>query len=617
MKYKILRNILLAAWMGVASVAMAIAPDLPRVSMNGRDYYYYDVKKGESIYKVAKTLGVTTGDIVKNNPRALDGLRGGMRLYFPVDDAVTAAPAHTAAEPAPVKPVAEAVRASAPTTVPEPTVAAPEPEPVAAIEERPIAKPRADEIPTVQATATEVATYAHKVRRGESLYGIARAANMSMSEVIALNPDAADGVQPGDTLYLIRSVAADDAPMTADTAPAEPAATDDGFEQPDYYSFIERERHLGDSEPIPPYEEEAAPVDTLNVAVLLPFMLGLEELTKPAQLFTEFYEGLLLAADSMNDSPGAAHIMIHAYDTAASTDTVIALMQLPEVREANLIVGPDAEEQLSAIAQRMSPATFLLNSFNVKSQLYKSYPNIIQANIPHGDLYEEAVDAFMQLYDGYRPVFLARVDGSADKDAFVTRLKSRLDGSGIGYDEITFRNLLSHKDLAELTDSTKYVFVPMSGQRSEFAKITEALRRFADERPSEPTVLFGYPEWITFRGDYFNRLGENNATIYTRFYVTADDPARQEAERAFKEAYGVTMLDAAPIQGLLGYDTGRYLIGALRSNHGDFNENPGEYAGIQSSFMFTDRSEADGLVNRALYIVTFGPGGYVNKQLRP
>lgn len=606
MTTKILRNLLSAAVLTIALAAGAVSPDLPRVEINGVEYYYYDVKKGESIYKVAKLMGVSTGDITRTNPSALDGLRPGMRLYIPVgEEAAPRSENHApAAAPAPVA-----------TPAMEPVTQAPAPKPA----ETPAPAVNETPAPVVAEAAPEAVdtdapvTYTHRVKRGESLYGIARAAGMTMNDVVALNPHAAYGVSPGDELTLVKSISDDD---TASSAPAAPEVERMEVPQPDY-SLIESERNI--SVPIP-VEEYVA--DTLSMAVLLPFMLESEEPTKQSQLFTEFYEGLLLAAETLGRETGVPHIVIRAYDTAASLDTVNALMADPLVRNANVIIAPDADAEIAAITAQMSPTSYLFNAFNVKSQQYKTYPNVIQANIPHGDLYGEAAEAFMDIYAGCTPVFLGRIDGHADKDAFVSMLKAKLDAAGTGYRDLTFRNLLSTKDLAELPDSLNYVFVPMSGQRSEFAKITEAIKRFAAERPERTTALFGYPEWITFRGEYYNRLGENNATIYTRFYAAPNDPARVELDNRFREAYGTPMLDAAPVQGILGYDSGMYLIKTLRENGGDFHANPGSYFGIQSAFVFPDNDDtgvvrADapaGIVNHAIFIVTFGPEGYVDKR---
>lgn len=609
---RILRNLLSTCMLAMSLILVATAPDLPRTTLNGSEFYYYDVKKGESIYKVAKTLGVKTSDITDANPQALDGLRAGMRLYIPVE---LYSGNETPAASSSVKPagetfatpqdgsVSESLR-TAVTTKPKPNTVVrlvEEPEPVV-VSAGTIAAASGDTIPA----GMEIVS--HKVKRGESLYGIARSAGMTMDEVIRLNPQASYGVSPGDELKIWqpRSTAVETTDTPAQTSP------ESDYRIPPYqpdYSLADGERRISETMtvPISMVDSVLEPIDTLSVAILLPFMLDRDEPTMQAKLFTEFYQGFLLASQHLNNSDTNTRIIIHAFDTSASIDTINSLMRNPEVFGANLIIAPDNEAHIASIAQQMSSETYLFNVFNVKSQLYKTYPNIIQANIPHGDLYSEAVAAFVDRFPSSTPVFLSRVDGQADKDAFVSLLKERLEADTTSYVDITFRNLLSTKDLSQLQDSVSYVFVPVSGQRSEFAKITEAVRRYAAAHPDIENHLFGYPEWITFRGEYFNRLGENNATIYTRFYAAPDEPSRVELGQEFHRVYGSRMLDAAPIQGILGYDSGCYIIQALRDNHGDFRNAPGSYIGIQSTYEFQN------LVNHAIYIVNFGPNGFVDK----
>ncbi len=64
----------------------AFALDLPIKEINGRQYYYYAVKRGDSLLSIAKELGVSRDDIVKYNPRMSDGVRQGTTIYLPVSD---------------------------------------------------------------------------------------------------------------------------------------------------------------------------------------------------------------------------------------------------------------------------------------------------------------------------------------------------------------------------------------------------------------------------------------------------------------------------------------------------------------------------------------------------
>ena len=69
----------------LAVCASATALDLKTKKVKGVEYYYYKVKKGESLYGISKSLGISVEDIVTANPFAVDGVRKGDILLFPVE----------------------------------------------------------------------------------------------------------------------------------------------------------------------------------------------------------------------------------------------------------------------------------------------------------------------------------------------------------------------------------------------------------------------------------------------------------------------------------------------------------------------------------------------------
>ncbi len=63
--------------------ASAQVQTLPTMGVAGRVLRYYDVRTGDSVYSVARDLGITVDQIIANNPSAADGLTPGMRLVWP------------------------------------------------------------------------------------------------------------------------------------------------------------------------------------------------------------------------------------------------------------------------------------------------------------------------------------------------------------------------------------------------------------------------------------------------------------------------------------------------------------------------------------------------------
>src|ERR1700722_4549101 len=53
------------------------------VTVHGKKYYQHIVGKGETVYGVSKDFNLTVGDIVLQNPRAIDGITAGDTLQIP------------------------------------------------------------------------------------------------------------------------------------------------------------------------------------------------------------------------------------------------------------------------------------------------------------------------------------------------------------------------------------------------------------------------------------------------------------------------------------------------------------------------------------------------------
>ncbi|MDE6360405.1 MAG: LysM peptidoglycan-binding domain-containing protein, partial [Muribaculaceae bacterium] len=143
--FKILRRGALAtlafALMTASQSWAGIVSELPTIRVNGKVMYYYDTQSGDNIYTVAEKLGVSVEEIRAYNPSVSDGVKPRMRLFFPTDIATTT-------------------------------------------------------------KGDSAGPLTHVVAKGESIYGIARQHNLTMDQLLTLNPAAADGIKAGMRLKL-------------------------------------------------------------------------------------------------------------------------------------------------------------------------------------------------------------------------------------------------------------------------------------------------------------------------------------------------------------------------------------------------------------------------------
>lgn len=124
--------------------------NLPVKQLGSDKYYYYEVKKNEQLGDIATKIGVSKEDIIKFNPSARNGVAKKQLLFLPVSEFDNAA-----------KPASQRVNASA-----------------------------------LNNTVT------HVVKNGESVYGIAKAYNITESELLLANPSLSGGAKAGDELVI-------------------------------------------------------------------------------------------------------------------------------------------------------------------------------------------------------------------------------------------------------------------------------------------------------------------------------------------------------------------------------------------------------------------------------
>ncbi len=490
---KVLRNF--AIGVALTSALATFALDLPKRTVNGKEYYFYEVPAKETIYSITRKFGVTRDEIVRYNPQVIDGLRAGDVLYFPIVQ---------------------------------------EPDSVAVV---------GDGVP---------------------------------EEVIADE---------------VVEVAADDSVAALDDSVA--VASDSGVvevENPVAEAVVEEVDSLG--------------AEQLNVAVLLPFMLESENMTRQVENYTNFYRGMLMAIDSMA-SP-SLKINLMAYDTEGSPERVEQLMSAPELRGADFIIAPPDSLGIERIADVTdSLSACVINLFAVKNDAHTRHESVFQANVPHDDMYRAAIKAFCERFCGRKVIILNATDIPAEKAEFVDELSAELVRKGLPYETVNYAGKLSDEDLSALQEDRDYVFIPTGHSREALMKILPTLNDFKEAHTTIDVTLFGYPEWVLLRGDIKDRLHRLNTTVYSRFSTDIQGADFDRISGAYARWFGSQMPQSIPNTTLLGFDTMSWLIFASQQGITE------PFMGLQNTFRVRELDGA-GDVNTALYLINFQPSGRLN-----
>lgn len=593
----------LCACSSLASLAEGLS-DLPVKVVNGRKYYYYKVLPKETVYSLSRRFGVSREDFLRYNPSVADGLKIDQELVFPFDESVTSSLSGNAPEKPSASPVAPPQGTIGYVVQAKDTAYGISKRFGMSLEEfyslNPTARDygvKTDETVYVRNNQTAVtslntvdAAGRYEVRRGDTFYSIARAHGLSAGQLQSANPQLSVLV-PGQFIVI-------------------PQGCAENQETPEIMPFES-------NEPVSPaFVPDGNNVENaVTVALALPFMLEQQPRSRQANLYTEFYKGFLIAVDSMRNC--GKPIRVLAYDTNGTASGVDKIIADPALASAQVIIGPDDVSQVETLARYAHEhGASLLNIFAVKDESYKTLPNVMNSIVPHATMYAKAVNYFVDSSDGYTPVILNRIDGQHDKSEFISMLKARLDLAGREYVEIEFEKKLSSADLEGLSSAGKYAFIPMSSKLAEIKAVLPELSMFAQTFSSPGSIrLWGYPEWLSFRGDPLQGMYKLNACIFSRFYNTGgSDSDAEHVNEQFAKWYGGDMINVIPSQGLYGFDTGMYLINALLINGGDFSCYTPVYDGVQNCFNFVRSGDVKGWVNNEMFIISYTPDKFVRKH---
>lgn len=601
-----IKKLVLVAVVGISSL-MAYAEigvsELPTKTINGKQYHYYEVMPQETVYSLCRRFGISREELISANPSVADGLKAYQTLLFPVKN--------------------------------------------------------------TQEGTTGVRVFDYRVQRGETGYGISRKFGMTLEEFYQLNPNVADGIkagmvvkvkntegsqevvenssqtvvqsmqldvqQHGITTYEVKSgdtffgiaqrfglgveqlrnanpeidMLKEGMTITLPQSCNENQSIEVGPSQSDLLA-THSDRHRLEC-----VEDVVSDVDTLVIALVLPLKASTVKRDVRATNSLEFYRGFMLAVDSLRNYGKPLKVL--TYDTDGSDERVKEILLNPELRTAHVILAPDAVSQLNLFAEFAAKnKIYLLNQFVIKDQSYLTNPYVIQSNIPQKEIYQKAIDYYLNSFPTSVPVFLKRTDGKTDKEEFVGMLKNALSVAGRKYHEIEFKDKLSLTTLSQLPQCDGYAFMPVSSAIKELNCFISAVEKFKLERLDSNISVWGYAEWLTARGRTLEALHNANAYIFSRFFSVDKDFAQDELQNKFRYWYGIGIADRVPRQGVYGFDTGMYLIRALNVNNGDFGRYPSSYFGIQNSFEFIQHTEG-GFVNDEMYIINFAPGSAIFK----
>ena len=548
--------------------------------------FYHTIERGQTVYSIATMYGVTVDDIYRLNPESRESIKAGATLKIPQRDAGSAPMGnaednflyHT------IQPKETLYSLSIRYAVPGPDII--KANPGLSTSTFTIGK-------TIRIPATPIETLPTKevksvtkdieytVAKKETMYRICRKFNISSTELIKRNPELKNGVKAG----MVIKIPVETKETVTETAP------------------VMHERDVNALLSVPKKIER---VNMIKVALLLPFMTNEPRPSSNTQRFIEYYEGMLLAVDSLRNS--GCSIELSVFDTGNGTKKIKEILKEDALKEANLIIGAVQNDQIAPVAEFAEKNNIkYVIPFTSKNDDVLSNANIFQVNTPHSYLYAKASQASCDLFANDN-IILLKVPGTEEKTDFIKALKAEMKQRNISWRELTYSADTFPVEMeAMLSKDKRSVIIPTSGSLEALSKFKSPLRMLAETKPEFNITMFGYPEWQTYTNECLDDFFALNTYIYSFFYADNLSPEVSNFYSKYKTWYSKNLINIFPKYGILGFDTGMFFFDAVRKYGANFENNLGNihYKGIQTCFDFERVNNWGGFINTSTFIVHY------------
>ena len=640
----------LAIMLVVAASTINAKLNLPTKKLGGETFYYYEVKKNETVHDVANKIGVAKDIILKYNPSARNGIAKKQLLFLPVSDfeitnnnvakkTITSGDVvlHT------VKSGESVYGISKTYGVTEADLMSANPNMRGGLNV-------GDQIviPTKPSVTAVGRVVYHTIKSGESLYGIAKRYDTTIEKLIELNPGMSSTNLKINDVLMIEPNTSQEVIVTKDIKQFIPYTVNDG----DTYEsvaaangvsvkilkeanpemsklkkgktiYIPRnatdkqvvstsslsEKQLEES-----YKDKFEEVyndvhspnkdNSINISIILPFQIGLANKTKNAKNYEEFYNGFVLALDSVGSKLNKP-LNLNVYDTKQSVGITDSILGLAELKKSDIIIAPSETDQLGVILKYgLRNNIDVLNCFVTQSEDYINNQRSMQVNIPSPYLNAEVIELLKTKFKDYELVYLDDPDG-ASKDIY-EEIKNYASMSGHANKKLTIVSDLTGKSLSRYLDpGSKYLFIPSNGKESFLNKFATGIIEAKDARVDCKLELLGHPEYTMYIKKHKEEFSKIGTYIYSRFYLPDNNAAKSLSSKYLK-AFGSKASNSVPNMSVFGFDVGMFLVKAYAADL-----QPGDkaaaYDGIQTNFNFERASNWAGYINKSVRIIHLTP----------
>ena len=393
----------------------------------------------------------------------------------------------------------------------------------------------------------------HKVKKGETVFGIAKKYDITIEELVKANPDMnAVGYELKKGDYIFIPYPEGKQPGKAVTA-AKPSAG------------------------------KTQVMAKQNNAIRVGVMLPLHNVDGDGRRMLEYYRGLLMGCDKLKKE--GMNIEVNAWNVAIDAD-INTILAKNGADKCNVIFGPLYSKQVPALsAFARKNGIKLVIPFSITGNDVASNPNIFQVYQSPEQFYSEVARQFVGRFTSQHVVVVDCNDRTSDKGVFTFTLREALSKKGLTYTITNVTN--SAENFAKAFSRTKQNIVVLNTARSpELNAVIAKLDQLKASVPGINISLFGYTEWLMYAKYNMDKFCKYDTYVPTHFYYNPLSSATKAFTDDYMKKFDQSLMDYMPRFAITGYDHAMFFIKGIKEQGNNFSGAEADKNALQTPMHF-------------------------------
>lgn len=408
---------------------------------------------------------------------------------------------------------------------------------------------------------TDTSYIFHEVQRKETLYSISKQYGIDINQIIKANPGYSGTLRKGDKLRIPKII-----------KQVKP------FARPDTVIM----GRAVDQESV--YDYKSTPCiksndsrREFNIALMVPLQLELVDsisVSSPSDLkaateyssfdFIQFYEGAVIAADSMARTGMNVRLNVIDVDYGNGVNKTRRALNNPELKSMDLIIGPFFAESFSLVAQFAKENRIpVVNPLSMRGEVIAGNEYIIKLQPSLWAQYTSLVNYLKAAHQEDNIILVRKnQDENRNISEIIKTSFEEENSENLHIKEVIYSSKGWNGISSSLNSSKNNFILILTTDR---AVLPALLRDLADKRDSQQISILGLPEWENMELDY-NYLIKLNTHFINPWFVDYSSTQTKRFVSEFRTRY----IAEPEINkyAFLGYDATIYFLSALY-NYGE------------------------------------------------